>query len=322
MRILLTGCSGFIARHLVPALLTRADEVVGVDRRPCTSEFGGAFSFVEADITDAAALRRVGSGFDSIVHLAAEHADFGITPEMYESVNVGGTGNLLELASETGIDDFVFTSSVAVYGHAPEPRSEETPPQPANPYGETKLGAEKLIREWCADGRRAVVIRPTVIHGPHNYANMFRLMTQIDKGRFVRVGAGDNVKSIGYVENLVDTVLFLMEHLGPGVSVFNFADEPQLTSHQIVATLAAGLDRPLPKVTIPKPLAVGMAFPLDVFSRLTGVNLPITAHRIHKLTSSSRYPADKLLREGFAPRYTSQDGLEKSAEWFRSLEDH
>lgn len=322
MKILVTGCSGFIASHLVPALFTRADEIVGIDRRPCTTDFGAGFSFVEADITDPPAMRGIASGVDAIVHLAAEHADFGVSHEMYESVNVGGMRNLLELAAEEGIDDFIFTSSVAVYGSADEPRDEETTPRPANSYGETKLGAEKLLREWCQGDRRGLVVRPAVIHGTRNYANMFRLMTQIDKGRFVRVGAGDNVKSIGYVENLVDAVLFLMERMTPGVSVFNFADEPQLTSRQIVDTLAAGLDRPLPKLTIPKPVAVGITFPLDIFSRLTGINLPITAHRIHKLTSASRYPADKLLREGFEPRYTSQDGLRKSAEWFRSLSSH
>ena len=320
MRTFVTGCSGFIARHLIPAIIARGDSVVGLDIRPCTSDFGESFSFVRADVRDAAAVADAISGVDRIVHLAAEHADFGVPRQAYHEVNVNGTRTLLNAAADEGVRDLLFTSSVAVYGKADPPHDEDSIARPATPYGASKLAAEQVVTDWCRDGRRAVVLRPAVIHGPHNYANMYRLMSQISRGRYVHVGRGTNVKSIGYVENLVDAAFFLLDEASDGVTIYNFADGPDLSSREIVETLAAALEKPLPKATVPKAVAVALVAPMDIVAAVTRINLPITAHRIHKLTSTSRFPPDNLFQAGFQPRFTSRDGLRKSAEWFSGTE--
>lgn len=320
LKLLVTGCSGFIGGHLIPRLADRGHAIVGLDIRACKHDFGDFFEFVQADINDTATVEQAMSGVDGVIHLAAEHTDFGVTEDEFHNVNVEGTKSLLAAATRHDIDHFVFYSSVAVYGDKQEATHESASPSPASPYGRSKLAAEHEVQAWCEAGeRRALVVRPAVIHGPNNYANMFRLLTQIASRRYVHVGDGSNVKSIGYVENLADATIYLMTRQEVGMAIYNYADEPHLTSRQIADTLAEALGLDLPRIAIPRGLAMATALPLDLFAKLTGYDVPVTAYRIRKLTTTTRYPAKKLLDAGFSPAFSATEGLRRTATWFASL---
>ena len=102
-----------------------------------------------------------------------------------------------------------------------------------------KLEAEKLVENWVAEDqdRRALIIRPTVIFGPRNKGNVYRLIRLINSGFYVPVGKGDNIKSIAYVENLVDATLFLMEKKFNGFEIYNYSDEPHISFRETVALI-------------------------------------------------------------------------------------
>ena len=111
---------------------------------------------------------------------------------------------------------------------------------PNNYYGASKLKAEAAIAEWTqkdAD-RKAVIIRPTVVFGPRNRANIFRLVKQVCDDNFIWVGHGSNIKSIAYVENLVDATIFLLAKMEAGLSVLNYADTPHMETKEIVSLIA------------------------------------------------------------------------------------
>ena len=98
MNILVTGSSGFIARFLIPGLAAKGHTVVGIDKRP-GGAFGDHFRFVHGDILDDEAVDSAMPGIDLIIHLAAEHKDFGVPEALYYRVNVDGTEKLLQHAS-------------------------------------------------------------------------------------------------------------------------------------------------------------------------------------------------------------------------------
>lgn len=317
MNILVTGSSGFIARFLIPALAAEGHAVIGIDKRTGPA-FGDYFRFVHGNILDDGAVAGAMPGVDLIIHLAAEHKDFGVPESLYYEVNVDGTEKLLQHASRHQVRNFIFFSSVAVYGDSPVPTNERLTPAPDSPYGKSKLLAEQRIEAWAAQDpeRKGVIVRPTVIFGPYNYANMYRLIQSVARRRYIGVGDGANIKSIGYVENVAAAALFLKERMAPGVEIYNYADSPHMATRDIVGCMARNLRVKVPSLRIPKPLALACAFPLDVVAKATKKDLPLTAKRIAKFTNSTHHQADKILRAGFAPPCSLETGIQRTIAWY------
>lgn len=317
MNILVTGSSGFIARFLIPDLAAKGHAVIGIDKR-IGPAFGDYFRFVHGNILDDGAVASAMPGVDLIIHLAAEHKDFGVPESLYHQVNVDGTEKLLQHAARHQIRDFIFLSSVAVYGDSRVPTTEALAPAPDSPYGRSKLLAEQRIEAWAAQApeRKGVIVRPTVVFGPHNYANMYRLIQSVARRRYVGVGDGANIKSIGYVENIAAAAMFLMERMQPGVAIYNYADSPHMPTNDLIACIATNLRVKVPSLRIPKPLALACALPLDVIAKATKKDLPLTAKRIAKFTNSTHHQAEKILRAGFAPPYSLETGIQKTIAWY------
>ena len=323
MHYLVTGGAGFIGRLLRAALLTRGDRVTVLDIAPDPALRAGELPptrFVRGDVRDAAAVREAIIGCDAVFHLAAAHHDFGIDRSTYFGVNEGGAEVLCAAMDAAGVRDVCFYSSVAIFGDAPEPHHEDAPTAPNNDYGASKLAGERVFRRWteAAPGRRALVIRPTVTFGPGNFANMFSLIRQIDSGLFVQVGTGDNVKSLSYVENLVDATLFLWDRRGaPGFDAYHWVEKPDLTSAQIATAISAALGRQRSRVRIPLGVALALAMPFDIIIRLTGRNLPISSARVRKLAvDQTKFEADKVRAAGFEPRLTLGEGIRRMVAWY------
>jgi GlcNAc-P-P-Und epimerase len=317
MRILVTGSSGFIARFLIPELAARGHEVVGIDRRPGIA-FEPRFRFVQTDILDSGAVGGAMRGIDLVVHLAAEHKDFGVPATLYRQVNVEGTETLLRCATECGVGKFVFFSSVAVYGDSAVPTHEELSPSASSPYGSTKLLAEQRVRAWAEGdrGREVVMLRPTVVFGPHNRANMYRLIDAVARRRYFSVGSGENIKSVAYVENLAAAAVFAVERMAPGVQLYNYADSPHLTTRELVRCIAETLRVSVPFMRIPRPVALACALPFDLVARVTGADLPLTAKRIEKFTMATHHLAEKIRGRGYAPPHELEEGIRRTVAWY------
>ena len=204
-KIVITGGSGFIGAYFCRLLKKRGDEVVILDLVE-PSEISPCDRFVHGDIRDASAVHDAFEGCDSIIHLAAAHHDFGIEEETYYTVNEGGLEVMTSVMDELGMKDIVFYSTVAVYGSAPPPLTEETRPEPESFYGKSKLAGEKVLEQWITkgEGRKCLVIRPTITFGPENFANMYSLLRQIESGKFFFASGSNNIKSLSYIENIVD----------------------------------------------------------------------------------------------------------------------
>lgn len=318
--ILLTGGSGFIGSHFHNAIAEQ--DIINLDLEQPV--LGQKSKFSKGDIRVPENVRNAlaRGGIEMILSLAAKHHDFGVGHDEYFDTNEDGTKVLCEVASDFGIKKITFFSSVAVYGIRQEITTELTEPKPDSPYGESKLAGEKVLMDWASvdKDRRVLIIRPTLVFGANNRANMFNLIKQIDSGMYFHLGKADNIKSIAYVENLVQATLFLMDRMKPGVSIYNYADEPQLTSREIGEIIAKALGKKI-HLTIPKPIGVAMGLPFDLMIKLTGRNLPISTARIKKLGTETYHSAENIFKLGFSPKYSTKDGLEKMVDWYKSLKD-
>ena len=319
MKAFVTGSSGFVARHLVQSLLNEGWSVAGLDLKPDPGAFAGGYSHAVGDIRNASDVRSAIAGADWLIHLAAEHKDFGVTTEQFEDVNVNGMRVLLDEAERTGVNRVFFYSTVAVYGDQSVPTNEELAPSPSSDYGRTKWQAEQILRDWVAgdDNRRAIILRPTVIYGEHNVANMYRLIDSINRGRYLQVGAGANRKSTAYIGNVVAATHHLMAiTAAEPVGTYNIADKPDMSSRAIANTIAGGLGRKLPRARLPRGLVVALATPLDWIAAATGKDLPITAARIRKYLTDTIHESNRLSSVGFQWPYAPEDGLRRMVDWY------
>lgn len=321
MKVLVTGGSGFIGSYFYERLVGDGHEVVILDLVKPAYDASGA-TYLRGDIRDPETMVRALEGCDAICHLAAAHHDFGIEHDTYYSVNEHGSRVVCEAMDATEVREVCFFSTVAVYGDAPEPHHEDSPKSPDSPYGASKLAGEGVFKAWAenGDGRRCLVIRPTVTFGVRNFANMYTLIHQVHKGRFFPVGSGSNIKSLSYVENTVDAAMHLWFGEGripEGFDVFNYIDKPDFTSRKITEVVYDALGKRYPRVSLPMWAALLLALPFDAVIALTGKNLPISSARVRKLaTVQTKYEADKLLATGYKPRVSLEDGIRKMVAWY------
>ncbi|MDZ7877823.1 MAG: NAD-dependent epimerase/dehydratase family protein [Saprospiraceae bacterium] len=313
-KILVTGGSGFIGYHLHNYLAH--ERIVNLDLEE--PDFAYHSTFFKGDVRDPKIVAEALKGCDAIWNMAAAHKDFGISRDEYFDINEQGMRVMTQAATIAGVKKFVFFSSVAVYGDSNEAQSEDSIPSPSNDYGASKLAAERVLEQWASeDSRREIlIIRPVLVYGERNFGNMHRLMKQIDKGHYVHIGKGQNVKSVAYVKNLIEAVLYLLYHLNSGVSVYNYADEPQMTSHDIGKTIASALTKK-PLMTLPYWLVYGLALPFDCIKKITGIDLAVSSLRIQKLTIPTHFKAEKIKKMGFKPPFSNIEGLENMAKWFK-----
>ena len=321
MKILVTGGSGFIGSYFVERLSSEGHELVILDLIDPPGWYPEV-TYHKGDIRDPAAVRRAMAGCDRVVHLAAAHHDFGIEHDTYYSVNEFGTQVMCDAMDELGVRDITFYSTVAVYGDAPEPHHEEAPTEPNSPYGGSKLKGEGVLKAWTekGGGRRALIIRPTVTFGVRNFANMYSLIRQVASGKYLEFGPGVNIKSLSYVENIVDATLFLLGkpagELG-AFEVFNYIDKPDLTSRQITHSVYLSLGKREPRFVLPMWVGLLLALPFDIVIGLTGKNLPISSARLKKLYSvQTKFEADKLAAAGYTPKIPLTEGIDKMVKWY------
>ena len=319
-RVVVLGGSGFIGSHVIPALVELGAHVVSYDLYPPEHPLPDAVEDVRGDIRDREALEAALAGADAVLNLAAAHHDFGLTPATFLSVNVEGARTVTAAMAAAGVENLCFYSSVAVYGDVGPRPDETTTPHPVNDYGRTKLAAEGVYRAWQAagEGRRLLVIRPAVVFGPRNYANVYRMIHQVARRRFFPVGPGANRKSMIYVANIVAAILHLWTQ--PPLredEVYNCVDQPDLTSAQILTEVYRGLGRRRPRWHVPLRPAMIAAAPFDLLARLTGRNLPITSDRIRKLSADeTSFASDRLRATGYEQPVTLQEGLAEMVRWY------
>ena len=307
LSICVIGGSGFIGTRLVTKLQEEGLSVAIFDKNQ-SKTFPELVTL--GDVRDVDALCAACAGVDVIYNLAAEHRDDVTPSSLYYDVNVQGARNIVQAADVNGVQNIVFTSTVAVYGlNKPNP-DENSPTEPFNHYGKSKLEAERVFTEWVdgKDERSLTILRPVVVFGEGNRGNVFNLIKQIQSNKFMMVGLGNNRKSMAYVGNIAE-FLTKAAVIGPGKRLFNFATKPDLTVGHLVEFIRAemGILAKMPRI----PYAAGIVggFTFDFLSRVTGKKFPISSIRIRKFCANTTVSTKALEEFGFISPYSLHDGL-------------
>src|SRR5690349_17902923 len=312
--LLVTGAAGFIGSHLVDRLLaTNVERITVVDDfndfyDPSIKHNNiqdhlkdSRYSIHKVDIRDRAALEKVfnENQFDCVVHLAARA---GVRPslsepQLYTETNINGTLNLLELARQHGIKQFVFGSSSSVYGiNAKVPFSEDDPiRQPISPYAATKGAGELLCHTYShLYGIRCVCLRFFTVYGPRQRPDLaiHKFARLISEGKPIPVfGDGTTRRDYTYVDDIIDGVVAAINYDKSDYEVINLGESRTVELRELIALLEKELDaHAIIDRQPPQPGDVPQTF------------ADITRAR-------------KLL--GYNPQTQIEDGLHRFVDWFR-----
>jgi UDP-glucuronate 4-epimerase len=263
-RLLVTGAAGFIGSHLIEALLSQGDEVVGVDnfdafypramKERNLAEVGRSpgLSFWEHDILDVAAVRERLTPDTVVVHLAAKA---GVRPSLadpvgYARANVTGTAAVLEAARQAGVSRIVFGSSSSVYGDSTPPpfREDAVAVIPVSPYAATKRAAELLLSSVAPIyGFRAVSLRFFTVYGPRQRPDLaIHALTRkmVEGDTLTLFGDGTQARDYTYCDDIIAGVLAAVSWTGTapvGVETFNLGGNRSIATGDMVAEIAAAL---------------------------------------------------------------------------------
>ena len=163
-KLLITGGAGFIGSVLTVYLLDHGYEVVVFDDLSTghSKAIDSRASLIQASILDKSAVVAALVGVNTVIHCAAKSlVEQSVSkPDLYNQVNTEGTGVLLEAMKEAGVSNIVFSSTAAVYGDSKiQPITESSEINPVNPYGKSKIKAEKLISTFCSNGFAGITFR-------------------------------------------------------------------------------------------------------------------------------------------------------------------
>jgi UDP-glucose 4-epimerase len=163
-RLLITGGAGFIGSVLTAYLLDHGYEAVVVDDLSTghSKAIDPRVSFIQASILDKPTLVKALAGVDTVIHCAAKSLveESVSKPQLYEQINTEGTKVLLEAMSDAKVSNIIFSSTAAVYGDSKiQPILESSEIKPVNPYGQSKIDAERLISKFCSNGFAAITFR-------------------------------------------------------------------------------------------------------------------------------------------------------------------
>lgn len=241
------------------------------------------------------------------VHVMREEAADPLAE--FRRANVEGTLALARQAAAAGVERFIFISSIKVNGESTprdRPFSAADVPQPQDPYGVSKLEAERALGELARETRlEVVIVRPPLVYGPGVKANFFALLKWLQRGVPLPFGAIRNRRSLVALDNLVDLVATCVEHpAAPGQTLL-VSDGDDLSTTELLRRLAHALGKPARLVPVPEPVLIFAARALGAGS---------IARRLCGSLCVDIAPTRSLL--GWAPPLSVDEGLRTAAEAF------
>ncbi|MBI6657951.1 SDR family oxidoreductase [Pseudomonas sp. MF6751] len=292
-KVFVTGASGFLGAALIECLAAQGFSCTAALRRS-VANLPPAVQTVKFDsLDDALDWSHALAGQEVVVHCAARvHVmnDTSADPLVeYRKVNVLGTLHLAAQAAAAGVRRFIFISSIKVNGESTQkgaPFRADDAPSPRDPYGVSKMEAEKGLLALAAEtGMEVVIIRPVLVYGPGVKANFQSMMRWMDKGVPLPFAAIDNRRSLVALDNLVDLIITCIGHPSASNQIFLVSDGDDLSTAGLLARMAQALNKRARLFPVPAYLLQGAAALLgksNISQRLLG-SLQVDISKTKKL---------------------------------------
>ncbi|KPM48557.1 NAD-dependent epimerase/dehydratase family protein [Jiulongibacter sediminis] len=294
--VLISGASGFVGKNLINYLDERLISHKEISLR------SGVPDSLPGDTS-------------VVVHLAGLAHDLkNVNKEAdYFRVNTELTQQLFQAFLRSEADTFIFLSSVKAVADSPgkELLLENTIPDPVTVYGKSKLEAERALLSRKVNGKRVIILRPCMIHGPGNKGNLNLLYRWVKSGLPYPLGAFDNERSYLSVDHLCYVITELIRNRTIPQGVYQVADTNYVSTIELVKLISQELGKPVRIWKIPAPLIRSLA------EMGNWLHLPLNSERLYKLTDDYKVSNEKLRSVlGNPPNFEASEGLRKTIRSF------
>jgi nucleoside-diphosphate-sugar epimerase len=285
--ILLTGASGFVGQRFVE----------------CNKEryVLKTVSLIHQDISVIDF-----TGVDTIVHLAGmAHQMQKIDAQIYFDVNTELTKKFALAAKAQGVKHFIFISTIKVFGeHQKALLTEGSPCEPINdPYGESKLQAEKFLESIEDSTFTVAIVRPPLVYGPRVKGNLIRFLKLADSNKPLPFANISNKRTMVFLDNLIALINVLIDKKASGL--YLAADDKPISTTYLIGQMRKNMGHAERLFPIPMPLkwALKKVKP-EMYIRLYG--------------SLEMNPKDSFDRLNFKPPYSIEEGIKEMVKWYKS----
>lgn len=309
MRVFITGATGFVGRELVKQVQRAGHGVVALVLP--NEEASLDCAVVRGDITAPDSLRGLIDDCDAVVHLASA-VGYGQRWETCRALNVEGTEHVATEAIRVGVRRFVHMSSVSVYGRRAGVVLDESAPMVpiGDPYGDTKIDAERAVRRRAAAGDLDLtIVRPTVIYGPGDRLFLPKIVENLRSGRARIVGDGRNTVDLVHVSDVAAFLVAALEDERAVGATYNLNNPNNPSWTDLLGIVARALGTTPPRKHLPYPVALGVAGVLETVAVLTRRAPRLTRYGVRVIGRQYHYSVRAAQELGFIPAVSVDDGV-------------
>lgn len=325
-KILVTGATGFIGRHLVDALIEQEYQVTCILRKGSTARVLPQSPLLSLEILDLANIEkdRLGNilnGVDVVFYLAGQLGEYGLPYETYHRINCEYMLNMLSICDTFGVKQFIYSSTPGVYGFGKRLCNESTSYAPRNDYERSKVEGERGIIHFCKNFNVSyTIIRPDFVYGPGDLRRI-KLYKNIQNKRFILTTSGQNYLHPTYIADVIQGFLISIDKPSALNQIFNIAAMNDITVIDYLSIIANLVNSKIIHINIGYALSTICASTIDSLSRqLLNREGFVSRNKIDFLSlnhSSSIKKAQELL--GYKPQFTAQEGLELTIQHLRLM---
>jgi nucleoside-diphosphate-sugar epimerase len=311
--ILITGANGFVGHALCERMVTDGWKVHGsVRSAEHVASMPSAVNIVQSSsIGGDTDWLSIPPDVGVIVHLAARvhvmHDTVADPLAAFREVNVSGTERLIRMAATAGVKRLIYISSIKVNGEeSPTPYTELDTPNPQDAYAVSKWEAEQVLRQSAADtGMEVVIIRPPLVYGPGVKANLFQLISMVNRGIPLPLSGVNNLRSLIYVGNLVDAIVACVSRPEATGQTYLVSDGTDVSTPELIRRIAMALGKTTRLLPCPENM-------MRMAAKLIGKSAVV-----ERLLSSLTVDTSKIRRQlSWQAPYTMDQGLRETAAWF------
>lgn len=313
MRILITGGTGFLGRHVAARLLDDGHTVtlLGRDFAAVAPLLACGARRLPCDLRERTAVAAACRDHEAVVHAGALAAPWGRWADFF-AVNVAGTAALLEGCARQRVARLIYISSPAVtFAGRDQHELTEAASYPrrfSSAYARSKAMAEQLVR--AAPIVPSVILRPKAIFGPGDRVLLPRLIAAARAGRLPQIGAGRNLVDLTYVANVADAVALALSSAAAPGRTYHITNAEHVPLWPLLRSILHQLgisDRLRP---VPLPLMLAAAGAMEARAALTGREPLLTRYSVAILARTQTYDIAAARRDlGYRPRVSVAAGV-------------
>ena len=318
-----TGASGFVGSALAIHLAASGRRVRGIWFRGGPAErmrrlAAAGVRLQRHDLGEDAGAGAALLGAATVVHCAGAVTDWG-TADHFRRYNAELTARLCRAAEAAGCRRFVHASSAAVHGFGPHRDTTEQGPfyPPVNPYQETKLAAERSVRELVPD---AVVLRLGNVYGPDDTTSFYRILQAIERGLPAFIDGGRHLTCPVYVDDVSRAFELALETDVAAGEVLLLTGGERVTWRHLLRHAAALLGRRPPRWAVPARLALPAARMCEWLYRAVPAagEPPLTVYRVAQTAHDYHFSIARARAVlGYAPATGYRSGIERTVRAYR-----